>query len=206
MYFVMDYVAGGEFFTHLKSRGRLTEEGARFYAAEVLMMFEYLHSQDIVYRDLKVGEGCGTVAGEQAAAAAAACWWAGRAQLAAPPTVGHGMQGRVVCLAPLAGCPPWLPTLAATCSPRTCCWMGRVTSSSPTLVLPRLWARSAPTRSAARPTTWRPRSSSTRCGGRRGMAAGGGNAAAAGRQWWRQQLCGWMPAAAYGQQQTPQLC
>ncbi len=46
--------AGGEFFTHLRSRGKLSEEAARFYAAEVLTMFEHLHSLDIVYRDLKV--------------------------------------------------------------------------------------------------------------------------------------------------------
>jgi serine/threonine protein kinase len=33
---------------------RLPEDHARFYAAEVLDAFEYLHSNDIVYRDLKV--------------------------------------------------------------------------------------------------------------------------------------------------------
>jgi serine/threonine protein kinase len=33
---------------------RLSEDIARFYAAEVLDAFEYLHSLDIVYRDLKV--------------------------------------------------------------------------------------------------------------------------------------------------------
>lgn len=49
--------AGGEFFSHLKSRGRLSEDEARIYAGEVLLMFEYLHSQDIMYRDLKVGAG-----------------------------------------------------------------------------------------------------------------------------------------------------
>lgn len=47
--------AGGEFFSHLKSRGRLSEEAARLYAGEVLLMFEYLHALDVVYRDLKVG-------------------------------------------------------------------------------------------------------------------------------------------------------
>ena len=40
---------------HLKSRGRLTEDSARFYAAEVLLALEYLHKQSIIYRDLKVG-------------------------------------------------------------------------------------------------------------------------------------------------------
>ena len=32
---------------------RLPEEVARFYAAEVLLAFEHMHNQDIVYRDLK---------------------------------------------------------------------------------------------------------------------------------------------------------
>eukprot|EP00891_Asterochloris_glomerata_P004137 jgi/Astpho2/4137/fgenesh1_pm.00063_%23_46_t len=53
VYFVMEFVAGGEFFRHLKSRGRLTEDAARFYAAEVLLALEYLHKQSIIYRDLK---------------------------------------------------------------------------------------------------------------------------------------------------------
>ncbi|KAL4424995.1 hypothetical protein ABPG77_002880 [Micractinium sp. CCAP 211/92] len=53
VYFVMEYVPGGEFFSHLKSRGRLSEEAARLYAGEVLLMFEYLHALDVVYRDLK---------------------------------------------------------------------------------------------------------------------------------------------------------
>jgi hypothetical protein len=33
---------------------RLSEETARFYAAEVLLAFEHMHNQDIIYRDLKV--------------------------------------------------------------------------------------------------------------------------------------------------------
>lgn len=31
---------------------------ARFYAAEVLLAFEHMHSQDIIYRDLKVRRLC----------------------------------------------------------------------------------------------------------------------------------------------------
>lgn len=36
---------------------RLPEESARFYAAEVLLALEYLHKQNIIYRDLKVRSG-----------------------------------------------------------------------------------------------------------------------------------------------------
>ena len=54
IYFVLEYICGGEFFRHLRQRGRLAEDVAKFYAAEVLLAFEYLHSKDIVYRDLKV--------------------------------------------------------------------------------------------------------------------------------------------------------
>ena len=32
---------------------RLPEESAKFYAAEVLLAIEYLHQQNIIYRDLK---------------------------------------------------------------------------------------------------------------------------------------------------------
>ncbi|KAK9862106.1 hypothetical protein WJX84_003475 [Apatococcus fuscideae] len=53
VYFVLQCVNGGEFFRHLRARGRLTEEHARFYAAEVLLAFQYFHSKEIVYRDLK---------------------------------------------------------------------------------------------------------------------------------------------------------
>uniref|UniRef100_A0A7S3JQX8 Protein kinase domain-containing protein n=1 Tax=Aureoumbra lagunensis TaxID=44058 RepID=A0A7S3JQX8_9STRA len=50
---VLEYVIGGEFFTHLRNAGRLENNAARFYSAQVMMIFEYLHSQDFIYRDLK---------------------------------------------------------------------------------------------------------------------------------------------------------
>lgn len=53
VHFVMEYVAGGEFFSHLRAREQLGEEAARYYAAQVLLVFEYLHANGIVYRDLK---------------------------------------------------------------------------------------------------------------------------------------------------------
>ncbi|EIE84983.1 hypothetical protein RO3G_09693 [Rhizopus delemar RA 99-880] len=55
VYFVMEYCLGGEFFRALQSRpGKcLSEEGAKFYAAEVIAALEYLHLQGFIYRDLK---------------------------------------------------------------------------------------------------------------------------------------------------------
>lgn len=55
LYFVMEYCLGGEFFRALQSRpGKcLSEEGAKFYAAEVIAALEYLHLQGFIYRDLK---------------------------------------------------------------------------------------------------------------------------------------------------------
>ena len=68
--------AGGEFFSHLKSRGRLGEDAARLYAGEVLLMFEYLHAQDIVYRDLKVSgrRGQGDREARAVLCCAVLCW------------------------------------------------------------------------------------------------------------------------------------
>ncbi|CAO3596075.1 unnamed protein product [Absidia cylindrospora] len=55
LYFVMEYCVGGEFFRALQLRpGKcLNEEGAQFYAAEVIAALEYLHLHGFIYRDLK---------------------------------------------------------------------------------------------------------------------------------------------------------
>ena len=51
---VMEYVAGGEFYTRLRSEKRLDSATSKFYAAQVVLFLEYLHVQDVCYRDLKV--------------------------------------------------------------------------------------------------------------------------------------------------------
>jgi serine/threonine protein kinase len=53
LYMVLEYIVGGEFFTHLRKAGRLSNDTARFYAAQVVTIFDYLHKQSIIYRDLK---------------------------------------------------------------------------------------------------------------------------------------------------------
>ena len=50
---VLEYVVGGEFFTHLRNAGRLDIIYTKFYSAQVTLIFEYLHARDFIYRDLK---------------------------------------------------------------------------------------------------------------------------------------------------------
>ncbi|KAH8604347.1 Protein tyrosine kinase Protein kinase domain [Trypanosoma vivax] len=53
VYFVLEFVIGGEMFTHLRSAGRFPNDVAKFYHAELVLAFEYMHSKNIIYRDLK---------------------------------------------------------------------------------------------------------------------------------------------------------
>ena len=48
----MDFVNGGELFTHIRREGRFSENRARFYAAEMIVAIEFLHNNGIIYRDL----------------------------------------------------------------------------------------------------------------------------------------------------------
>jgi len=49
----MEYMPGGEMFTHLRKARRFNENLSKFYASQVVLGFEYLHSLSILYRDLK---------------------------------------------------------------------------------------------------------------------------------------------------------
>uniref|UniRef100_A0A8B9JPC9 Serine/threonine-protein kinase Sgk1 n=1 Tax=Astyanax mexicanus TaxID=7994 RepID=A0A8B9JPC9_ASTMX len=53
LYFVLDFVNGGELFFHLQKERTFPESRAKFYIAEMASALGYLHSLNIVYRDLK---------------------------------------------------------------------------------------------------------------------------------------------------------
>eukprot|EP00039_Didymoeca_costata_P006005 m.86716 g.86716 ORF g.86716 m.86716 type:complete len:393 (-) comp13067_c0_seq2:2175-3353(-) len=55
LYFCLEFVNGGEMFTHIQKqkKRRFTFEQTRFFAAETVLAFEYLHNLDIIFRDLK---------------------------------------------------------------------------------------------------------------------------------------------------------
>lgn len=53
LYMGMEYCAGGELYEQIKRRSQLPLEAARFYAAEVVLILEYLRGMQVVHRDLK---------------------------------------------------------------------------------------------------------------------------------------------------------
>lgn len=53
LHFVLEYCPGGELFFHLSRAGRFSQGRCLFYASEILLALQYLHSQNIIYRDLK---------------------------------------------------------------------------------------------------------------------------------------------------------
>ncbi|KAA0168581.1 hypothetical protein FNF31_00461 [Cafeteria roenbergensis] len=70
LYLVMPYMAGGELFAHLNREGALLEDAVRFYAAEMVLALEHLHSLGIVHRDLKHAATASKQASAEAAGAA----------------------------------------------------------------------------------------------------------------------------------------
>jgi len=53
LYFILEFVNGGELFFHLQKEKRFPEERVVLYSAEILLALEYLHENAVVYRDLK---------------------------------------------------------------------------------------------------------------------------------------------------------
>ncbi|CAH1398236.1 unnamed protein product [Nezara viridula] len=53
VYLLLPFIPGGEMFRHLHRQKRYDERLSKFYGAQILLAFEYLHHCDIIYRDLK---------------------------------------------------------------------------------------------------------------------------------------------------------
>jgi len=51
LYLLTDFCPGGELFFHIQKIKRFNEEAAKFYAAQIILALECLHSNDIIYRE-----------------------------------------------------------------------------------------------------------------------------------------------------------
>ncbi|PIN14381.1 3-phosphoinositide-dependent protein kinase (PDK1) [Handroanthus impetiginosus] len=53
LYMALESCEGGELFDQITRKGRLSEDEARFYAAEVVDALEYINSMGLIHRDIK---------------------------------------------------------------------------------------------------------------------------------------------------------
>jgi cGMP-dependent protein kinase len=53
IYFLMEFLGGGDLFTAIREIGMLTKSQAQFYAGSVILAIEYVHKCRLMYRDLK---------------------------------------------------------------------------------------------------------------------------------------------------------
>ena len=53
LWLVMPYIAGGDLSQHLKKRGTFWENEVKFFAAQIILGLQDLHSKNIIYQDLK---------------------------------------------------------------------------------------------------------------------------------------------------------
>lgn len=53
LYMIIEVIIGGEFFTHLRNAVKFNSDTAQFYASHIVLIFEHLHSKNVIYRDLK---------------------------------------------------------------------------------------------------------------------------------------------------------
>ena len=53
LFFITDFLNGGELFYHLRKDKKFSEKRACFYAAQLVEALRILHDNGIIYRDLK---------------------------------------------------------------------------------------------------------------------------------------------------------
>ncbi|XP_010582129.1 PREDICTED: ribosomal protein S6 kinase alpha-5 isoform X3 [Haliaeetus leucocephalus] len=54
LHLILDYINGGELFTHLSHRERFSESEVQIYIGEIVLALEHLHKLGIIYRDIKL--------------------------------------------------------------------------------------------------------------------------------------------------------
>ena len=54
LFFVMEYIQGGDMMFHMAQNRKLAEPVARFLSAEVVLALQFLHQHNVIYRDLKL--------------------------------------------------------------------------------------------------------------------------------------------------------
>jgi len=58
LYMLLEFVSGGELFSYLRTVHRFDNPTSLFFASEIVMALDYLHSQDMVYRCVYVYAVC----------------------------------------------------------------------------------------------------------------------------------------------------
>jgi len=53
LYFIMEFIQGGELFFHLHRETRFDDEKTSFYIAELILALDFLHKNKVIYRDIK---------------------------------------------------------------------------------------------------------------------------------------------------------
>jgi serine/threonine protein kinase len=54
LHLILEYIRGGELFTHLFKRESFNEAEVKFYIGEITLALEHLHKLGIIYRDIKL--------------------------------------------------------------------------------------------------------------------------------------------------------
>jgi ribosomal protein S6 kinase alpha-5 len=54
LHLILEYIRGGELFTHLFKREHFEEAAVRIYIGEITLALEHLHNLGIIFRDIKL--------------------------------------------------------------------------------------------------------------------------------------------------------